>query len=151
MSAPKPPPEVAGHELPGGEFHIGVDADRRLCAALYTQPAADGTAHPIWAYIATQSGMGLSVDGLLALCDFDAKDGPMLGSSDTEYQMPLRSGQTYRVSGRIEALTRKQSRRLGVMDVLEYRLQLHGADGEPVLSVRNTWILPRGKGDAEDR
>lgn len=144
----KPPPDIAGHELPGGEFHIGADADRRLCESLYTQPAADGHAHPIWAYIATQSGMGLSVDGLLALCDFDAKDGPMLGSSDTVHHAPLRTGQTYRVAGRIEKLTRKHSRKLGVMDVLDYRLTLSRASGEPVLEVRNTWILPRGPSDA---
>jgi hypothetical protein len=136
-------PQVAGTVLPGGEYRIGRDENRALCEALHTEPASDGTAHEIYSYIATQSGMGLSVDGLLALCQFDAADGPMLGSSNSRFLEPLKTDETYRVGGEILALTRKHSKKLGVMDILEYRLTLSRISGERVLEVTNTWLLPR--------
>jgi len=138
-----PVPDVAGKLLPGGEYRIAAEENRRLCAALYTTASTDGTAHPIYAYIATQSGMGLTVDGLLALCEFDAADGPMLGSSNTRYLQPIRTDETYRIDGQILGLTRKNSKKLGIMDILEYRLAMNASNGERVLEVTNTWILPR--------
>lgn len=137
------PPAVAGTRLPGGQYRITAAENRALCEALHTRPADDGRAHEIYSYIATQSGMGMSVDGLLAICEFDAADGPMLGSSNCRYLAALMTDETYRVSGEIIALTRKQSKKLGAMDVLEYRLTLSRASAEPVLEVTNTWILPR--------
>jgi hypothetical protein len=141
--AGEPPPQVAGTRLPGGEYRISTEENRALCEALHTAPAADGSAHEIYCYIATQSGMGLSVDGLLAICEFDAADGPMLGSSNSRFLGTLKTDETYRVGGEILALTRKHSKKLGVMDVLEYRLTMEHASGERVLEVTNTWILPR--------
>ncbi|HEY5754336.1 MAG TPA: hypothetical protein VIU34_00875 [Steroidobacter sp.] len=137
------PPAVAGTRLPGGEYRISAEENRALCESLHAKPASDGRAHEIYSYIATQSGMGVSVDGLLAICEFDAADGPMLGSSNARYLSHLRTDETYRVSGDILSLTRKQSKKLGTMDILEYRLTLSRASGEPVLEVTNTWILPR--------
>lgn len=137
------PPAVAGTRLPGGEYRISAEENRALCESLHTTPASDGRAHEIYSYIATQSGMGISVDGLLAICEFDAADGPMLGSSNARYLSALRTDETYRVAGDILSLTRKQSKKLGTMDILEYRLTLSHASGEPVLEVTNTWILPR--------
>lgn len=137
------PPAVAGTRLPGGEYRITAEENRALCEALHTNPAGDGRAHEIYSYIATQSGMGISVDRLLAICEFDAADGPMLGSCNARYLSALRTDETYRVSGEILGLTRKQSKKLGTMDVLEYRLTMTRASGEPVLEVTNTWILPR--------
>lgn len=137
------PPAVAGTRLPGGEYRITAEENRALCESLHTKPYGDGRAHEIYSYIATQSGMGVSVDGLLAICEFDAADGPMLGSSNARYLTALQTDETYRVSGEILGLARKQSKKLGTMDVLEYRLTLSCASGEPVLEVTNTWILPR--------
>jgi len=137
------PPQIAGRTLPGGEYRITADENRRLCEALYTTPNPDGTAHAIYAYIATQSGMGVSVDGLLALCEFDAADGPMLGSSNTQYLQPIRTDVTYRIGGEILALARKSSRKLGTIDILEYRLSLDSPSGERIVDITNTWILPR--------
>jgi hypothetical protein len=49
----------------------------------------------------------------------------------------------YRVQGEIVSLVRKTSRKLGVMDVLEYRLRLVDAEFRPVLETSNVWVLPR--------
>lgn len=139
--------EIVGRPFPGGRYLISIDENRRLCHALGTQPALDGTAHPIYAYIATQSGMGLTVGELLTWAECRAADGPMLGTSNTVFHLPLTVDTTYIVRGQIANLTRKKGRSIGTMDLLEFRLSLSRLDGAVVLEIANVWILPRGKSD----
>jgi hypothetical protein len=141
-----PPPQVAGISLAGTKpYVISADENRVLCESTGVAPAADGTAHPIYFYIATQVGMGMTVAGLCAACEFDVEDGPMMASSKVAFSHPLIIGQPYRITGRIVSLVRKPSRKLGVMDMLEYLLELSLPDGTPVLSTTNVWVLPRRK------
>lgn len=139
-----PPPDVVGTSLDGTETYV-IDAGQN--AALYrstgVEPAVDGTAHPIYYYIATQIAMGQSVAGLCAICEFDVEDGPMMGSSSVRFSSPLRVGTPYSVTGEIMGLDRKRSRKLGVMDVLTYRLRLHDESGVQALETENVWVLPR--------
>ena len=79
--------------------------------------AADGTAHPVFFYIATQIGMGITVAQLCAACEFDVERGPMIVATQVEFVEPLRVGVAYGVQGEIVSLTRKSSRKLGVMDL----------------------------------
>ena len=139
-----PAPLVAGTRLDGrSPYVITAAQNAELCRSTGIEPAADGTAHPIYYYVATQVAMGKTVAELCAVCDFDVEDGPMMGSSDVRFAQSLQIGLPYVVSGEIIDLTRKRSRKLGVMDVLTYRLRLHGLDGEAVLETDNVWILPR--------
>ncbi|HEY3850852.1 MAG TPA: hypothetical protein VGL87_07785 [Steroidobacteraceae bacterium] len=140
------PPQVAGISLAGTiPFTISAEENRALCESTGVAPAADGTAHPIYFYIATQVGMGMTVAGLCATCDFDVEEGPMMASSKVTFSRPLLTGQAYRVTGRIVSLVRKPSRKLGIMDLLEYVLELSLPDGTSVLSTTNVWVLPRRK------
>lgn len=140
------PPRVAGVSLAGNApYLISAEENRALCESTGTTPAGDGAAHPIYFYIATQVGMGMTVAGLCAACDFNVEDGPMMASSKVTFWKPLYTGQAYRVTGRIVSLVRKPSRKLGVMDMLEYLLELSLSDGTPVLSTTNVWVLPRRK------
>nr|WP_231708365.1 hypothetical protein [Sphingomonas populi] len=139
-----PPPDVAGMSLDGTEpFTVDAAENAALCRSTGVEPAADGSAHPIYYFIATQVGMGKTVAGLCAACDFDVDDGPMMGSSAVRFARPIRIGEPYRVSGEITGLVRKRSRKLGVMDVLDYRLRLHDAAGAVILEADNIWVLPR--------
>ena len=139
-----PAPAVAGTKLDGTEiFTISAVENAALCRSTGVEPATDGSAHPIYYYIATQVAMGQTVAGLCAVCEFDVEDGPMMGSSGVRFQSPLHTGGSYRVSGEILGLERKKSRKLGVMDVLTYRLRLHKPDGTTVLETDNVWVLPR--------
>jgi hypothetical protein len=140
------PPQVAGKSLAGrAPYVISAEENRALCESTGVTPAADGTAHPIYFYIATQVGMGMTVAGLCAACEFDVEDGPMMASSKVTFSRPLVTGQPYRVGGRIVSLLRKPSRKFGVMDMLEYVLELSLPDGTAVLSTTNVWVLPRRK------
>jgi hypothetical protein len=139
-----PPPRVVGHSLKGNEpYTIHAAENAALCASIGVQPAADGTAHPIYFYIATQVGMGETVAGLCAVCEFNIDDGPLMAGSRVTFQRPLVTGQPYDVTGEIVSLVRKSSRKLGMMDMLEYALRLSLPDGTPVLSTTNVWVLPR--------
>ena len=139
-----PPPSVAGLSLAGtSTYVITVEENRVLCATLETDPAADGSAHPAYFFIATQVGMGLSVADLCQACDFDVEEGPMIASSTVTFRRPLMTGQSYRIGGEILSLTRKPSRTFGVVDSLTYVLRLELPDGALVLETRNVWMLPR--------
>ncbi|CAH1663811.1 MULTISPECIES: hypothetical protein [unclassified Chelatococcus] len=139
-----PAPAVAGTTLDGKDPIIIEPAENAaLCRSTNAEPSLDGSAHPIYFFIATQVGMGQTVKGICDICDFDVNEGPMMGSSKVEFMGPLMTGKPYRVSGEIVSLVRKASRKLGVMDVLEYRLRLLEQDGTPVLETTNTWVLPR--------
>lgn len=139
-----PPPQVAGFSLTGSQpYTISAAENAALCASIGVRPAADGTAHPIYFYIATQVGMGQTVAGLCRVCEFNVEDGPMMAGSRVVFQRPLRTGQAYDIGGEIVSLVRKPSRKLGVMDMLEYVLRLSLPDGSPVLSTTNVWVLPR--------
>ncbi|MEH6758617.1 MAG: hypothetical protein V7676_14055 [Parasphingorhabdus sp.] len=140
-----PAPDVAGTSLDGTKiFTITAEENADLCRSTGVEPAIDGSAHPIYYYIATQVAMGKTVAGVCETCEFDVDDGPMMGSSGVKFSEPLMVGQSYKVTGEILSLVRKQSRKLGVMDVLTYRLRLHKeADGSCILETDNVWVLPR--------
>lgn len=139
-----PPPDVAGRSLSGsGTYVISADENAALCRSTGVEPAADGSAHPAYAYVASQVGMAISVAELCAICDFDIDVGPMITGSDFAFDKPLMTGTPYSVSGEILSLTRKPSRAFGVMDLLAFELRLVLPDGSVAASARNTWALPR--------
>ena len=139
-----PAPNVAGITLDGtGTYTISAVENAALCRSIGIEPSCDGSAHPIYYYIATQVAMGKTVAGLCAACAFDVEEGPMMGSSEVRFTTPLRTGGTYKVTGEILSLVRKRSRKLGVMDVLTYRLRLHDLNGATALETDNVWVLPR--------
>ncbi len=140
-----PAPVVAGTSLDGTKlFTITAEENAALCRSTGVEPAIDGSAHPIYYYVATQVAMGKSVAGICETCEFDVDDGPMMGSSGVRFAAPLMVGESYKVTGEILSLVRKLSRKLGVMDVLTYRLRLHpAAGGDAVLETDNVWVLPR--------
>lgn len=140
-----PAPAVAGTSLDGTNvFTITAEENAALCRSTGVESAADGSAHPIYYYIATQVAMGKTVAGVCETCEFDVDDGPMMGSSSVRFTAPLMVGESYKVTGEILSLVRKRSRKLGVMDVLTYRLRLHpAAGGGAVAETDNVWVLPR--------
>lgn len=134
---------VEGHAFPGGTYRITRGDNDALCAAVGVAPDPDGRAHPIFYYVATQVGMGMSVADLLTLCDFDVADGPMMTGSQASFAGELKVETDYRVAGEIVSLTRKPSRTFGFADILRFRLTLSEEGAAPALECVNEWILPR--------
>jgi hypothetical protein len=138
---------VIGTRLPGGRVTISATENETVCRVLRTAPAADGSAHPLLAFVAMQGAMGVSVEELLAIADADAADGPMVGSYELEQSAPLRVGQEYVVSGEIVGLERKVGRKTGPFDILTFRLAIGPESEPPLASSVSAWILPRRSTD----
>src|SRR3546814_10303287 len=68
-------------------YVISAEENAALCRSTGVEPASDGTAHPIYYYIATQVAMGKTVAGVCETCEFDVEDGPMMGSSGVVFQI----------------------------------------------------------------
>jgi hypothetical protein len=134
--------DLAGRTLPAGSFTITPEEQERLVAALGRE-ATNGDPHPIWAYIATQRGIGIGVAELCALADFDVADGPMLGSVELSWAAPLELGVEYTVTGEVVGIERKHGRKAGTFDILTFRERLLAPSGEEVAAATNTFILPR--------
>ena len=73
--------------FPGGTYRITREENLALCDAIGAEPDPSGRAHPIFYYIATQVGMGLTVAELCERCDFDVADGPMITHRITSYNV----------------------------------------------------------------
>ena len=97
-------PDVAGRSLSGTTYRISRTENELVCTSVGMTPAADGSAHPIYFYVATQVGMGETVGGLCAICNFDVKDGPLLGGCHVDFAESLRVETDYQVTGEILSL-----------------------------------------------
>jgi len=133
---------LPGTALREGTFVITPEDEQRVREVVGGEPSADGSAHPLWAYIAPQRGIGTSVAEICALADFDVNDGPMLGSSHLEYHAPIMVGVSYRVTGEVLDINRKTGS-IGTFDVMAFREDLLDADGARVATSTSTYILPR--------
>jgi hypothetical protein len=133
---------LPGSPLPEGSFTITCEDESLVQEVLGGDPAEGGTAHPLWAYIAPQRGIGISIAELCALANFDVNDGPMLGSSRLEYYGEIRVGVPYRIRGEIIDIVRKRGS-IGAFDVLEFREEMLTESAELVASSTSTYILPR--------
>ena len=142
-----PAPAVAGVPFPGGTYTIEPDENATVCRLLGADPAADGSAHPIYGYIATRVGCGYGVEEILAVAEATTADGPMVGSLELDYRTPLRVGVSYEVAGEFTGAERKEGRRIGVFDLLEFELRLNAPDGTLALVCSQSWVLPR-RGEA---
>jgi hypothetical protein len=133
---------LPGTELPAGTFTITAEEDARVLEVVGGDPASDGTAHPLWAYIAPQRGIGISVADICALADFDVNDGPMLGSSALELHEDIKLDEPYTVTGRVLSIDRKQGGS-GTFDLMAFREDLVDAGGNVVAVSTSTYVLPR--------
>ncbi len=134
--------DLPGTKLPVGEFTILEEEQKLTLEIIGGTDSGPGVAHPLWAYIAPQRGIGITVDEICKLANFDMSDGPMLGSSHLEYRDKLRIGVSYEVTGEVIGIERKHGGS-GTFDVLEFREELREPGGEMVCASTSTYILPR--------
>lgn len=147
MSAPAELAGLPGTVLPEGRYVISPE-ENRLVAEIAGARACDyGIAHPLWAFIACQRGIGISIADLCALADFDVADGPMMGGWEVQYYEDLRTDYVYDVTGEVTGLVRKTGRS-GTFDLLTFEIDLRNGDETIVASTTTTFVLPRRTADA---
>lgn len=131
-----------GRALPGG--HYTIDPWKAwLVADVLQVDQWDPIPHPVFAWLASATTMGVSWDELFAWFGATAADGPMFGEHETEFCSSLRAGATYRVTGEIVSVDRKVGRTAGTFDIVGYALELHDADGGCVARCFNSIVFPR--------
>jgi acyl dehydratase len=137
---------LVGTRFPGGTFAPEPYFNWLTCDAVMA-PELTGakSAHPLIVYMATQAGMGLSLEQLFALCRSSSEDGPMLGEWGMEVHRPVRLGSRYTVSGGITGARRKTGKKTGVFDIIDFELEMREeADSHTVVAVtRSSFIYPR--------
>lgn len=131
-----------GRAFPGGQFTIEPWRAWLVADCLGVDPW-DPDPHPIFAWLASATTMGVTWDELFAWFGATAEDGPMFGEHETTILAPLAIGATYRVTGAILSVDRKVGRTAGTFDIVEYALELHDTDGTRVARCTNSIVFPR--------
>jgi hypothetical protein len=138
--------EIAGTPFPGGLYTLDPDENRTVCEILGADPAGDGSAHPIFGFIASLVGCGAGVEDIAAAGGATVEEGPMLATFDLDFCTPLRAGETYDVAGEFTGIERKHGRRAGTFDLLTFELRVTDANGSRAVTCVQSWILPRASG-----
>jgi hypothetical protein len=133
---------LPGTILPEGTFVISPTEDRLVHEILGEEPSSTGRAHPLWAFIATQRGIGTSVAELCALAEFDVLDGPMMAGWNAEFAGELVTDYSYRVTGEVTDIVRKRGRS-GLFDLMTFVERLVDEHGHAVVATTTTFVLPR--------
>jgi hypothetical protein len=132
---------LTGRQLPEGTYRIDPVVATMLSSAVLATPT--DTPHPIFAFVAAQNGIGITVGDLLAMFGTKPEDGPLLGECELVMHQPFQAGVTYQVTGRIDNVTRKHGRALGAFDLVTFTLDVRDCAGEPVSTCSETFVLPR--------
>jgi len=131
-----------GAALPDGDYVLGSERHDQLVEALGGIAPADGSAHPLAAWVIALGGIGIGIGDLFAAAGVAMEDGPMLGACELTLRRPLDVGTRYAVSGTITDLQAKTGRKLGRFDVLTIRLDV--TDGDTTAATCTcSMILPR--------
>lgn len=131
-----------GYQLPGGEYFLEPYKNWLTNDAVGAPNDGNDFAHPMFCYYAALNTMGVSLEELFAIFGATSDDGVMFGEAEIDLKKPLVPGSTYAVSGKVTGVERKNSRKLGVFDLVDFELNLHD-DHELVGVSRNSFIFPR--------
>ena len=137
---------LVGHEFPGGTFTIEPWENILLCDVMQVDPLPDGIAHPAYLFHAPLLGVGMPLAAMFALFHAESDEAVRAGGYHWELRQPLRVGTTYRMTGRVAGVERKESKKLGWTDVTSYRIDLHDdATGELAATTLTTWLVLRSE------
>ena len=135
-----------GAPLPGGSYVLGSERHELLIGSLGGGAPADGSAHPLSAWLVAWGGCGVSIGDLFSAAGVPMEDGPMLGSCDLELLQPIDIETEYAVSGEIVDLQEKTGRRIGRFDVMTMRMEVREPGGDLVAVCTPSVVLPRPGG-----
>ena len=135
------PQRLVGLAVPGARGQVESYENTLLQDAVHAPRRPE--AHPVWAFLAPQRGMGLTLAGLFEALGCPLSDGPVLGSFGARWHRPLVCDADFTVSGAVTSARRSRSRVLGVFDEVVLALELTDLDGAPVITSTYGFLLPR--------
>lgn len=137
---------LLGKEFPGGTGRIEPYESILLHDAVLSPRSP--RPHPVWAFLAAQRGMGMTLSDIYDWFSCPPEVGPMLGECAMAFRAPLRTAVDYRVRGRIVSAVHKTGRSLGPFDLVTFVLEMSSGDlgdlGGPDVAVTYTFVLPAG-------
>jgi hypothetical protein len=135
---------LVGYKFPGGEFRVQPHERWLSHDGMRSVDIPEPILHPSWILLGGLRGMGISIDDLIRLADSEPDAGVVFGETELEQFEPLIADQRYLVSGEITDLRRRVSQRAGVIDLLDFRLDIKNEAGDLVASHTETFAFPRG-------
>jgi acyl dehydratase len=133
-------------EIPDGSYALTAERHARVLEYVHASELfssdAGAPAHPVFAHLANQCGMGWTFDQFLDAIDASAADGVVIGGGVLDFNRPIVVGVGYTVRSRIIGVERKHGRRLGPFEAITLALDL--VDGsDVVVTMTETYIVPR--------
>ncbi|RMF11119.1 MAG: hypothetical protein D6763_04070 [Alphaproteobacteria bacterium] len=145
------PRDLSSLAIPSGRYRITREINNAVCRLSRLPETSGPVANPLLFSVASLAGLGISIEDLCKLCDFDYRDAPMIGGCRVVFSRPLKVEETYEVQAELLSLERKIGKRTGVMDLLKFNVILVETGGEVACTITYTWVLPRGKSNADGR
>jgi hypothetical protein len=137
---------LVGTKFPGGSFTPESYFNWLTCdSVLAPELISADSAHPLMIYLATQAGMGLSLQDLFTLFLGKSEDGPMLGEWGMDVHSTVHVGTKYTVTGGVTGVRRKTGKKTGIFDIIQFELELRDASdpADLVAVTRSSFIFPR--------
>jgi pantothenate kinase/acyl dehydratase len=110
--------------------------------AMFTSATGD-VAHPVFAHLANQGGLGITFEDLMAAVGASAADGVVIGSGTFDFHRPITVGASYVVRASVIGVERKHGRRMGPFDAITLQFDLVDVDGRLVVTMTEVYIVPR--------
>lgn len=135
---------MVGRRFPGGTYTIEPWESFLLTDLMESEQLPDGIAHPAYLFHMPLAGVGVRVADMFEWCLAESDEAVRAGEYHWELLRPLRVGATYRFSGGITEVQRKEGRRGGLMDVVSFEIEARDeADGELAARTTSSWIFLR--------
>ena len=110
--------------------------------AIFTSASGD-VAHPVFAHLANQGGLGITFEDLLTAVGASAADGVVIGSGTFDFHRTITVGASYVVRASVIGVERKHGRRMGHFDAMTIQFDLVDSDGRLVVTMTEVYIIPR--------
>jgi hypothetical protein len=135
---------LVGHRFPGARFRIEHWENVLFSDVMGVPPLPDGLVHPAALFHVAVAGAGVRIGELFELFRAESDEAVRGGEFTWELPRQLREETPYRGSGEVVSVVRKVSRKLGPMDVVTFRFEIHDeADGGLVARALATWLFLR--------
>lgn len=150
--APPDPAEILALAVPDGAYVVTAERHAGLLRHVHSPESftteVGGPAHPIFAHLATNRGMGWDFPELLAHVGATPADGVVFGGGTFTFAELLTVGERYTIRARMHDVRRKQGRRIGTFDAITLALDVVAPDGAVPVRTTETYVVPRpGLGD----
>ena len=149
MTVPDPA-EIRAMRIPDGAYELTEERHAGLMQHVHAPDLFTtkdrGEAHPIFAHIATNRGMGWDFPVLLDHLGASPTDGVVFGGGTFRFTRLLTIGERYTIRARMHDVRRKEGRRIGTFDAVTLALDVVAPDGSTPVRTTETYIVPRRSG-----